>query len=98
MSKKGNREEKKKKKEYSKIIMAVILIYGISNGVMYHIEVLKGYQPDPALAVQSIITIIGAFCSYVIYSWGCKNSRNKYSVDENGEPWKTKLEDDDESY
>lgn len=91
----GKRTVKKKKTEYSKIIMGIILAYGILNGLMYHIEILLGFQPDPALAVQSVITIIGAFLSYTVYSWGMKNSRNKYHVDENGEPWKEKLEDDE---
>lgn len=91
----GKRTAKKKKIEYSKIIMAIILVYGISNGVMYHVEILMGFSPDPALAVQSVITIIGAFVSYTIYSFGCKNSRNRYHVDENGEPWKEKLSDDE---
>lgn len=54
-----------------------------------------GLDPDPALAVQSVITIIGAFISYILYSFGLKNSRNKYGVDENGQPWKIKNDDED---
>lgn len=88
--------KKKKKIEYSKIIMAVILIYGIANGVIYNIAMLQGNgSADPTLAVQCVITIIGAFVSYCIYQFGCKNSRNRYHVDENGEPWKEKLSDED---
>ena len=86
----------KKKKEFSKVIMAIILIFGLANGVMYHFEILRGFQPDPALAVQSVVTIVGSFVSYVLYSFGLKNSRNKYGVDETGEPWKTKLGNDKE--
>ena len=82
-----------KKKEYSKIIVGIILAYGILNGLMYHVEVLMGFEPDPELAVQSIITIIGAYFSYVTYSFCCKNSRNRYYVDENGVPRKEKLDD-----
>ena len=88
--------KKKKKKDFSKVIMAIILIFGLANGVMYHIEILCGFQPDPALAVQSVITIVGSFVSYVLYSFGLKNSRNKYGVDETGEPWKIKAYDDEE--
>nr|DAF97068.1 MAG TPA: hypothetical protein [Siphoviridae sp. ctg6c78] len=84
-----------KKKECSKVVMAIILIYGISNGILYNIEVFMGLDPDPALAVQSVITIIGAFISYILYSFGLKNSRNKYGVDENGQPWKIKNDDKD---
>ena len=86
----------KKKKEFSKVIMAIILIFGLANGVMYHVEILRGFQPDPALAVQGVVTIVGSFVSYVLYSFGLKNSRNKYGVDETGEPWKTKLGNDEE--
>ena len=87
---------KKKKKEFSKVIMAIILIFGLANGAMYHVEILRGFQPDPALAVQSVVTIVGSFVSYVLYSFGLKNSRNKYGVDETGEPWKIKLGNDKE--
>lgn len=85
----------KKKKEYSKVIMAVILIYGISNGILYNIEVFMGFEPDPALAVQSVITIVGAFISYVLYQWGLKSSRNKYGIDADGQPFKEKIENDE---
>lgn len=86
----------KKKIEYSKIIMAIILVYGISNGVMYHVEILMGFSPDPALAVQSVITIVGAFISYVVYQWGLKSSRNKYGIDADGQPFKEKIGNDEE--
>lgn len=85
-----------KKKEYSKIIMAVILIYGISNGILYNIEVFMGFEPDPALAVQSVVTIVGAFISYVLYQWGLKSSRNKYGIDADGQPFKEKIESDED--
>ena len=85
-----------KKKEYSKIIMAIILIYGISNGVLYNIEVFMGFEPDPALAVQSVVTIVGAFISYVLYQFGLKSSRNKYGIDADGQPFKKKIESDED--
>lgn len=84
-----------KKKEYSKIIMAIILVYGISNGVLYNIEIFMGLEPDPELAVQSVVTIVGAFISYVMYQWGLKSSRNKYGIDSDGQPFKTKINDEE---
>lgn len=84
-----------KKKEYSKIILAVILVYGISNGILYNIEVFMGFEPDPELAVQSVVTIVGAFLSYVLYQFGLKSSRNKYGIDPDGQPFKTKINDED---
>lgn len=92
----AKKADKKKKTEYSKIIMGIILAYGILNGLMYHIEVLMGCSPDSALAVQSVITIIGAFLSYVMYQFGLKSSRNKYGIDADGQPFKEKLNDDDD--
>ena len=54
-----------------------------------------GFEPDPELAVQSVITIVGAFLSYVLYQFGLKSSRNKYGIDPDGQPFKTKINDED---
>ena len=86
--------KKKKKVEYSKIICAVIMIYGILTGVLYYAAVFDNKTPDAQLATQSVITILGANLSYNFYQLGLKNSRNKYGVDENGQPFKEKIGDD----
>lgn len=86
MSKKGKREVKKKKKkvEWSKLVCGLIILYGVANGVLYNIAVFKGLQADPSLAIQSVITIIGAFVSYVLYNGALKISlnKNKLTVDQ----------------
>ena len=73
----------KKKKEWSKVVCALIILYGVANGVLYNIAVFKGLQADPALAIQSVVTIIGAFFSYVLYNAALKISlnKNKLTVD-----------------
>lgn len=84
MSKKGKREAKKKKVEWSKLVCGLIILYGVANGVLYNVAVFKGLQADPSLAIQSVITIIGAFVSYVLYNAALKISlnKNKLTVDQ----------------
>ena len=84
MSKKGKREAKKKKVEWSKLVCGLIILYGVANGVLYNIAVFKGLQADPSFAIQSVITIIGAFVSYVLYNAALKISlnKNKLTVDQ----------------
>ena len=84
MSKKGKREAKKKKVEWSKLVCGLIILYGVANGVLYNIAVFKGLQADPSLTIQSVITIIGAFVSYVLYNAALKISlnKNKLTVDQ----------------
>ena len=84
MSKKGKREAKKKKVEWSKLVCGLIILYVVANGVLYNIAVFKGLQADPSLAIQSVITIIGAFVSYVLYNAALKISlnKNKLTVDQ----------------
>lgn len=80
--------KKRKKKEWSKIICGAIIIYGMLCGVMYYVAVFCGKMVDVALAVQCVVTVIGAFTSYLLYQFGLKNSRNKYGVDAEGQPYK----------
>ena len=84
MSKKGKREAKKKKVAWSKLVCGLIILYGVATGVLYNIAVFKGLQADPSLAIQSVITIIGAFVSYVLYNAALKISlnKNKLTVDQ----------------
>jgi hypothetical protein len=79
---------KKKKFEWSKFVCALIVMYGIANGVVYNIAVFMDKMPDSALAVQSIITIVGGYMSYLLYQFGLKNSRNKFGIDSEGNPYK----------
>jgi hypothetical protein len=83
----------KKKFEWSKLWMALIVLYGIGNGVVYWLAVFADKMADPTLAVQSVVTIIGSFVSYLMYQFGLKNSRNKFGVDSDGNPYKQNMED-----
>lgn len=83
----------KKKVEWSKLICGLIVLYGIANGVIYNVAIFMDKLPDSALAVQSISTIIGGYMSYLLYQFGLKNSRNKFGIDEEGNPYKQNVAD-----
>lgn len=83
----------KKKFEWSKLVCGLIVIYGIANGVVYNIAVFMDKMPDPSLAVQSVTTIIGGYMSYLMYQFGLKNSRNKFGIDEEGNPYSQNIGD-----
>ena len=86
----------KPKREFSKVLAIVVLGSGILNLIVYHLEVLYAISlgsmalPDASIGTQTIITIFGGFTSYCLYQFGLKNSRNKYGVDADGQPYKTK--------
>ena len=82
----------KKKIEWSKIMCALIVLYGVANGVIYNVAIFMDKMPDSALAVQSITTIIGGYMSYLLYQFGLKNSRNKFGIDSEGNPYMQKLD------
>ena len=92
-----------KKTEWSKRFagfMALALgIYGIWCGIKYYqlCELAIEYNsimPDATLAVTSVSTVLASLMSYLLYQMGLKNSRNKYGIDENGQPFKKKNTDE----
>lgn len=93
------RNNKKKKCEFSKKLAVLLFVIGIMNLVVYHSEVLLALRwgssvlPDASIGTQTIITIFGGFTSYCLYQLGLKNSRNKYGVDADGQPYKQNSEE-----
>jgi len=93
---------KKKKVEWSKIFSAAIAfafgIYGIWCGIEYYklcriaIETCST-MPDATLAVVNVSTVIASLVSYLLYQAGLKNSRNKYGIDSDGQPFKLREDD-----
>lgn len=92
-----------KKAEWSKKFagfMALALgVYGVWCGVKYYqlCELAIEYNsimPDATLAVTSVSTVLASLMSYLLYQMGLKNSRNKYGIDENGQPFKKKDTDE----
>ena len=90
----------KKKVEWSNILCGFIVIvfsvYGIWCGLEYYklcqaaIDI-GSEMPDPTLAVTCVSVVIGAVLSYLLYQMGLKNSRNKYGITPDGQPFKEKI-------
>ncbi len=95
----------KKKIEWSKIFCASIAfcfgLYGIWCGIEYYrlskiaIEASSS-MPDATLAVTCVTTVIASLVSYLLYQGGLKNSRNKYGIDSEGQPFKSEIRDETE--
>lgn len=101
---------KKKKFEFSKFITMLIIVifaaYGVWSGIEYYrlariaIE-NNSMMPDTTLAVTCVTTLLGAVLAYCLYQWGLKNSRNKYGIDSEGQPFKEKtcyIEDEENDF
>lgn len=88
-----------KKAEWSKKFCAFVAlgfgIYGIWCGIKYYelcekaLEI-SGVMPESTLAVTCVGTVIASLVSYLLYQAGLKNSRNKYGIDADGQPFKLK--------
>lgn len=68
---------KKKKVEFSKLMCAIILIYGMVMGVLYYLAIFMNKMVDSNLATQCVITVIGSYMSYILYQGVLKTSLNK---------------------
>lgn len=96
-----------KKFEWSKFISAIVtaLFGGFSLWSIYEyysltqLAITTGSMllPDPTIAVTCITVVIGALLSYFLYQFGLKNSRNKYGIDNEGNPYKQKIEYESEN-
>ena len=98
-------KKKKKKIEWSKMFCSIIAIffgiYSIWCGIEYYrlcaIAIEIGMpMPDATLAVTCVSTVIASLLSYLLYQMGLKNSRNKYGIDADGQPFRQYEEDPDE--
>lgn len=94
-----------KKLEWSKILSSIIAfsfgVFAVWCGIKYYqlceMAIVGGATaPESTLAVTAMSVVIGALLSYLLYQMGLKNSRNKYGIDENGQPFKERIYDEDE--
>lgn len=75
----------KKKTEFKKIVLGIILV--LCFGFVFWSYILASvgsYAVNEGIANALIYTVIASYVSYVVASFGEKNSRNKYDVDVNG--------------
>jgi len=87
--------KKKNKVEKSFICLAVILLFGMVCVATYYVAIFFDKPCDSTVATTSLTTIIGGLLSYFLYQFGLKNSRNKYGIDSDGQPFAMKVEYDD---
>ena len=81
------------KTEFSKFIVITAVIIALTNLGLYWLAIFMGYEPDSAVPLSSTVQIFGAILSYCLYQLGLKHSRNKYGIDENGQPFEEKYKD-----
>lgn len=94
--------KKKKKIEFSKvaccIAFIVFLVLGVWMVLKYYslvqsaIELGADVMPDASLPIAGISFILAPLVSYLLYQGNLKNSRNKYGVDADGEPYERQTE------
>lgn len=96
--KKSTAEKQKRARiEKSTVLAILCLLLGGGSIVAYWVALFRGLYPDASVAVKSLEIVVGGLLSYCLYQFGLKNSRNKYGVDSDGNPYKQKLTGDDES-
>lgn len=77
----------KKKIETKKILAIIIIVFGLVwVSSSYVLAAMDIYQTNENVSSAVVISIIGVYLSYCMASFSEKNSRNKYNINENGEP------------
>ena len=95
----ARRRRRRQKAEWSKVFAGLIAFsfggFGIWATIRYYslielaIETQSPIVPDASLPVAFVTIVIAALMSYLLYQAGLKNSRNKYGIDSEGQPFKT---------
>ena len=93
---------KTKKREFSKILCSVMcgvffflgawMISRYYELMELAIESGSVSTPDASLPIAGITFIFAPVLSYLMYQAGLKNSRNKYGIDSEGQPYALKGE------
>ena len=73
---------------YSQKLLLVLICTSIAWVTWSYILASLGKDPVENLAIAIVSTLIVALLAYFVKSFGEKNSRNKYKVDENGTPYR----------
>lgn len=76
---------KNRKPEFKKSILLIIIFFCMACVVWSFILASVGsYEVNDNLASTMFATVVGTYISYVLASYGEKNSRNKYGIDKDG--------------
>lgn len=90
--------EVKKSLSYSQKLMLVLICASMAWVTWSYVLASLGKDPVENLAIAIVSTLILGLLAYFIKSFGEKNSRNKYKVDECGVPYDVEImEVEDES-
>ena len=79
--------EVKKSLSYSQKLLLVLICVSTAWVTWSYVLASLGKDPVENLAIAIVSTLILGLLAYFIKSFGEKNSRNKYKVDENGMPY-----------
>ena len=77
----------KKTLSYSQKLLLVLICVSTAWVTWSYILASLGKDPVENLAIAIVSTLILGLLAYFVKSFGEKNSRNKYKVDENGTPY-----------
>ena len=77
----------KKSLSYSQKLMLVLICASMAWVTWSYVLASLGKDPVENLAIAIVSTLILGLLAYFVKSFGEKNSRNKYKVDENGTPY-----------
>ena len=77
----------KKTLSYSQKLLLVLICVSTAWVTWSYVLASLGKDPVENLAIAIVSTLIVALLAYFVKSFGEKNSRNKYKVDENGMPY-----------
>lgn len=83
------------KKEFSQKLVVAVVIFACLCVAAYYIAIFAGKACDSAIGVTALGTIVGGVLSYLLYQLGLKNSRNRYGIDTDGQPFRTKIEEEE---
>lgn len=77
----------------SGIIVTVLLLLSIFTIIFYLFLcrlaiIYNATPPDATLPVSLVTGVLAGLVSYCLYQFGLKNSRNKYGIREDGEPYR----------
>ena len=100
------KKKQKKKIEWSKLFCTAVAggfgVFSIWSVTEYYTLMREAIlanstnMPDATIAVTCISVVISALLSYLLYQMGLKNSRNKYGVGPDGQPFRETMRDCEE--